>query len=185
MPTIKSEWNRLNVMKAVIIGILSIDGILLLLWIGGSIYLLSNKGGLDPCFHEEFVSHFLILIHFALPICIAGILDSILLVENEEHTKEYIDNLPYQFYSPVAWSITGVISLFGDIFLLTSGIVDHIHFGSSDQCITARKLHITFDSVATLTSLFSVLWFIVFSFYYLVNPIKIRIGTKNVQFLKK
>src|ERR1700742_641153 len=121
--TTSSSWFTPKRMKEIAIVIITLDLILLVIWFGGSIYIIVN---LDiACFENQFITNFLILLHFALGMCITNIESEI----EKEEIKHKIDNggdgkpllyLPYQFYSPTTWIFTSIISFGGDVILLSA-----------------------------------------------------------------
>ena len=154
-----------NTMKITGIVIISLDIFLLLIWFAGAIYNISQLDK-DICYTEIFIVHFLILIHFALGMCISNIIDAIMKEEKEIIEKRESDKL-MNYYTPLTWIFTSIVSTFGDAILLAYAIRSHIIVGDGDICKPSRILHITYDVVAVLISLTSVIWFIVFAFYTL------------------
>ena len=135
---------------------------------GRMVYVLNNFWA-DACFQESDKSNFLIIFHFTLCASIADITADI----GKEETREgiadgTITKLPYRFYKPVLWAITGVISLVGDIILLAAGsLVYQLSLSNGDLCTNSRIAHIVIDVVALSITIVSILWFIIFSFYYI------------------
>lgn len=158
-----STWFTLKRMKTVAITIITFDIILLLSWLSGAIYLVTK---LDThCYESQFTNHFFILIHFALALCITGIVDEIEKEELKHENKEITTSMPYQFYSPFSWIFTSILSLFGDIILLAAASHEYNTMHEEDECTNARIMHITLDVIALIISVISIIWFILFSFY--------------------
>ena len=165
----RNSWFSARAMKSVGDAIIIMDVILLLAWISGAIYILVNYYTL--CFQAEFVVHFLILIHFALGMCITSILDAIgmELSRAEEARRPEPITLPLQFYSPREWLFTSLLSLSGDTLLLIASVLGLQAYGDTDECKHARIAHIAFDSLALLVSLITIGWFIAFAIYTIAN----------------
>lgn len=157
-------------MKVTGIVIITIDILLLLIWFAGSIYNVSQLH-VDICYTEIFIVHFLILIHFALGMCISQIVDGIM-KDSESINNESKKLLNY--YTPLSWSFTSLVSLLGDVSLLAYAIRSHIIVGDADVCKTSRILHIAYDVIAVIISLTSITWFIVFASYTLDHTIHLN-----------
>jgi hypothetical protein len=152
-------------MKTVAIMIIAFDLFLLVVWLAGAITIIVY---LDRavCFNEQFIVHFLILIHFALGMCIANISDEI--TKRQDEAKErgrVLRRLPYHNYQPLAWIFTATISFSGDMVLMTTAIRNLLIIGDADECKNVRIAHIAFDAVAVTVSIITILWFIAFSIY--------------------
>lgn len=153
-------WQR---MKRIAIGIIAVDLFLIAFWYAGSVYISLNFT--VPCFKAAAISHFLILIHFALGMYICNMESIISTAENEARERgQRLKRLPYQAYGLLAWSFTATVSTLGDLTLLTWAIQDvQENPAGSDQCDTARILHATFDALALFVSVITVVWFILFT----------------------
>ena len=157
--------------------IVALDLFLAVVWVAGIVYILIAFP--SPCFVEQFVTHFLILFHFVLGLTIAGIGSQIESAEYDHQEKqrtlsddpnvrvEPLRYVPYQIYSPLKWIFAALISTAGDTALLVAAIKAYQSASTSvpDECATSRILHITYDSVALVISLATVLWFILFGAY--------------------
>lgn len=155
--------------------ILALDALLLLIWTGGAIYIITQLEHL--CFDTQFIVHFLILIHFALAAYMATIIGEISKEEERARRRaaafnpsrpychSELQQLPYTFYLPVAWIAIATISLVGDVILLSAGVRIYQLRAGRDECDAQRLVHIIFDVVATLISLVAIVWFIVFTIY--------------------
>lgn len=151
-------------MKTFATVLIAFDIFLLLLWWGGSGYILVNIE--TACFHGQVYPHFFILIHFVLGMYMACMVGEI----SKELHVHYLNNgrvlalLPYHFYQPLCWILTSLISLSGDIFLICLAALEYKH-APIDDCNTARILHIAFDTLALITSIISIVWFVIYSYY--------------------
>lgn len=153
-------------MKTFAIVILSLDALLLLIWLAGAIYIITQLE--VPCFEVQFIVHFLILIHFALATYLASLIGEISKAQQRyyrTHPCHEIQQLPYHFYFPVAWIAVSLVSFIGDIILFTAGIRIYQLRAGLDECQPSRLAHLIFDVVAILISLVSILWFIAFTIY--------------------
>lgn len=161
-----STWFTVRRMKTFASVILALDALLLLIWTGGAIYIITQLEHL--CFDTQFIVHFFILIHFALAAYMATIIGEI--AKEEERARRRaphreLQQLPYTFYLPVAWIAIATISLVGDVILLSAGVrIYQLRMGR-DECDAQRLAHIIFDIVATLISLVAIVWFIVYTIY--------------------
>lgn len=160
-----STWFTASRMRNIAIAIVTIDIILLGMWIGGAGYIAHSLATID-CFHDQATPHFLILIHFVLALHLAALVGEI----NKERymhktqTGRELIRLPYYAYAPFAWILASLVSLSGDVILLAWAVIEYTH-STTDECDSLRILHISLDLIALIVSLISILWFIVFSFY--------------------
>jgi len=148
-------------MRRAALVIITIDILLLVLWFCGGIYLAVM---LDThCFELQAIIHFLILIHFPLALFVCSLATKL---GHALKKDPDVKKLPYSSYRPLEWIVTGLLSFFGDVILLTWAARAYTLFQEEgDACQLSRILHITYDSVAVVTSLATILWFIVFSMY--------------------
>jgi hypothetical protein len=160
-------WFTVRHMKRVAIVLLTLDIILLLIWLGGAIFLLTQLG-VAPCFESQLVIHFLILIHFALGTYLSNMVGEISREERRfavKYPQQCLLRLPYHFYLPLSWIFIGIVSFVGDLILMVGGILLYQIRGGQDECQTTRLTHIIFDAVAVAISIVTILWFLFFSFY--------------------
>ncbi len=159
----RRTWFTAARMKRIAIGIVTVDLVLLVLWFAGSIHIAVNFG--IDCYQESAITHFLILIHFALGMYITNMQGMIANAQYEAREKgRELKVLPYQAYNLLTWIFTALISTLGDTTLLTWAGQDlSLHPEGTDECHEARLLHIAFDSIALTVSLLTVLWFVVFA----------------------
>ncbi len=158
-----TTWFNAANMKTMATVIVAFDIVLLLAWLSGAAYLAFYLE--TACFHTVSIFHFLIVVHFILGIHLSTMIVEIS-KEQRLHLQRYskpLGRLPYYLYEPLPWILTSMVSFCGDLILLTWGIIDYKH--ENDECNAARIMHITFDTVALLTSVISIIWFIVFAFY--------------------
>lgn len=157
-------WQR---MKRIAIGIVTVDLFLLFIWYLGSAYISYNFT--TPCFKAASVSHFLILIHFALGMYISNLEGVISAAENEARERgQRLRRLPPQAYSLLSWSFTASVSTLGDLTLLTWAAQDiQENPLGTDACDNARIFHATFDALALAVSVITVAWFILFASFTL------------------
>ena len=164
----ESTWFTVDRMRSIAITIISLDLFLLVLWFAGTIYIIVELD-VALCFNDQFVLHFLILIHFALGMCIANLYDSATREQDEFRERgQQLIKLPFHYYQPLTWIFTAIISFTGDLVLLVAGIRNYIIVSNDevgDMCRNARISHIAFDAVALLVSCLTVLWFIAFASY--------------------
>jgi hypothetical protein len=154
-----------RVMKIMGFIILSLDMVLLLLWVSGLWYNASQVGT-DPCFSAVFVVHFLIVCHFILLSAILAMLDIIMKEEQKAASEEKVlKKLPYIYYTPTTWIVTSIIALLGDVSLLAFSANENHNIGGDDKCQQSRIFHIAFDGLAILVCLIAIVWFLVLSFY--------------------
>lgn len=158
--------------------------LLILIWLPGAIYIIVNLD--TACFDVEFILHFIILLHFALGMSIAGV-SSEIEKEEEEYKEKFHEHfmsgsastptismvnptppplqyVSYRVYSPLPWIFTSIISLGGDAVLFAAAIRVY-RLGIVDECQTSRIAHIAYDTVALALSLVSVIWFVLFAIY--------------------
>lgn len=169
-------------MKITGIIILVIDALLLLSWTAGQIYIICNLE--EHCFTELFIVHFLILIHFALAIFITIMLNDIIKEEQKNKGNKTPVILSFYNYSPLPWIFVSILSFLGDVILLAYAIKAYI-IAHDDPCMTSRKVHIAYDTIATLVSLLSIIWFIAFSFFVLRHPKNFKIQENENKLDKK
>ena len=156
-------WFTARRMRNTAIAIVSFDIILLALWISGAGYITHNLT--IECFHDQSISHFLIIVHFVLGLHLAAMVGEIgkeLRLFKSRTGKELL-RLPYHFYEPFAWVLTSLVSLSGDVILLSWAVIDYTH-AASDECDTSRILHISFDTIALISSVVSIIWFLLYTF---------------------
>lgn len=146
--------------------IVALDILLVLIWFAGGIYSIVMLE--QACFEVQLITHFLILIHFALGFYLASMVGEIDREQQKAASRgRRLIQLPYLFYLPLAWIFVSVTALAGDVLLLTAGIRIYLLRSreADDGCQTARFIHILFDSFAVLICLITIVWFIVFSLY--------------------
>ncbi len=153
------------------------EAILLATWLAGAIYIVANLE--IECFEVQFVVHFLILVHFALAAYLLTVVAEISKAQENykrKHPSRELTLLPYTFYLPVVWIGIALLSLVGDIILLVGGIRLYTIRSSGGginedaKCQTSRLAHIIYDGIATLISLVTIVWFIIYTLY----TIKVR-----------
>ena len=148
-------------MKKTAIAILSFDILLLIAWTANAAYLAFNLK--LECFHSQAIVHFLILFHFVLAIHMANLVGEITREQfHASEAKKKLTLLPFYIYSPLAWILISLLSLVGDVVLLTWAIIEYRGI-EADECNVARITHITLDSVALVISVVSIVWFVVFA----------------------
>ena len=165
------SWFTVKRMKRFATVILVLDGLLLLVWTCGGIYIITQLQ--YPCFEVQFITHFVILIHFALAAYIATIIGEITKEECAHRRRclrlarpcDELQRLPYEFYLPLAWISIASLSFVGDVVLLAAASRAYQLREGLDQCQASRLAHIIYDVAATLISLVTILWFIVFTIY--------------------
>lgn len=146
--------------------------LLLIIWTIGAIYLLAQLS-VAACYQEEWTQHFLILIHFALAFYLTTIISDINREERRyDRASLVLTRLPYSFYQPLAWFFVSVSSLVGDALLLASGVHFYWLGVNDNDCQETRIAHIAYNAIATIISLFSLLWFVIFSTYNIRHPQK-------------
>jgi hypothetical protein len=155
-------------MKNVFILFLAIDMLVLGAWISLEGYVLNHFWS-DSCFQDNDKSNFLIIFHFTLCASIADIVSDISKEEARAEIRDgTIKKLPYEFYKPVLWAVTGLISLAGDAILLSAGtLVYQLSISNGDSCSNTRLSHIAVDVLALSVTILAIIWFIIFSFYYI------------------
>jgi hypothetical protein len=150
-------------MRRMGIAIVTIDVLLLVLWLCGGFYLAFHLETL--CYEIQAILHFLILIHFPLAMFLCSLVTEL---GNALKEDPNVRKIPYSTYKPLEWIFTGLLSFFGDLILLTWAARAYVIFQDehiTDECQDWRIIHIAYDSVAAFTSLVTILWFTVFSFY--------------------
>ena len=172
----RKTWFTWQRMKRIAIGIITVDLFLLAFWFIGTIYLSATRT--DPCFRDARTQHFLILIHFALGMYIATMEGVVSAAENEARERgRVLKRLPYQAYGLLTWSFTASVSTLGDTTLLTWAVQDMIeNEGTADACTTARALHVTFDTLALIVSVITVVWFVLFTAFTVRRKKKMSSG---------
>lgn len=164
----EKTWFTVTRMKNMAIAIITIDLILLLVWFCGAIYILVNLE--THCYEVQFITHFLILIHFALGMYVATTEGEITKQQEEARMRgKILIKLPYYAYSPLTWIFTGLISFSGDLMLLVAAVRNYAIIGNADECQNSRAAHIGFDVIALIISIVTVLWFVIFSIYSVAN----------------
>jgi hypothetical protein len=159
-------WFTTKRMRDIALAILIMDCILAVIWIFGAAYVLyQKKNNPDLCFGDQFVLHMLILFHFVLAMAVAGIYSEI-----QKEAMRYRDRkqplpevLPFEIYTPFLFFFASFIALSGDTVLLANAAIDYDIGDPTDACRAARIAHISYDTIALLVSVTSVIWFILFS----------------------
>lgn len=158
-----TTWFTAKRMKTFACVIVAVDIILLVAWVAISVYIAFNLN--IECFHDVSINHFLIVVHFILGIHLSTMITEISKEEriHSQRSNRPLARLPYYMYEPLPWIMTSLVSFSGDIILLVWGVIDYSQHPSSDECNNARIVHISFDVIALLTSLVSIIWFILFA----------------------